>query len=300
MNDPFTRSVLNGARVYARLAQLPNFLADKIVKLLPDATRSSISLRYISLTYFSSYVLALASMLMLMGLDANPALTDLVGNGLCLIAFVVLALALEKQRFKDFVKARPPYLLDIWPWYCWALIAVPLGMALRLAGDAVFIVVEHGAAVIEFKELMDTNYQKAGDLTAFGTLAILVAASTEEFIDRRVLFPLLARRLGIAGGALVAGTVFGALHLGYEAIFPGIVLSMIYVVSGRIWVCISVHLTSNLFYPVARVLHLRMDWAAYQAISITLLAIFLFMTVWLLVALRNRTAWPVNDAKPCG
>ena len=229
-------------------------------------------------------------MLTMMGLGANSALTDLVGNGLCLIAFVLMAFALEKQKFRNFARTRPRYLLHIWPWYSWVLLAIPLGIILRLSGDAVFIIFEKGAAVVEFKELMDTNYQKVGDLTAFGTLAMLVAASAEEFIDRRILFPLLTQRMGIVAGALVAGTVFGVMHLGYEAIFPGIVLSMIYVVSGRIWVCIAVHMTGNLFYPVARVFHLRMDWAVYQALSIALLLIFLLITAWILMVVRRRTA----------
>lgn len=258
------------------------------------------SLRYVITTYFSSYVLALILTFTLMGFEADSTLTALIGNLLYLIAFVIMTLTLEKRNFIDFARTKPSFVLQLFPWHAWALIVVPLGVALRIGSGGIFVIFEHGAAIIEFKELMDTNYEKVGDLTAFGIIAMLVAASTEEFIDRRVLFPLLTQRVGIVAGAIIAGTVFGLMHLGYEAIFQGIVLSMIYVISGRIWVCVAVHMTGNLFFPLARILHLRTDWVIYQATSIAMASLLLLMTIWMLVVARRRATQPARETLPFG
>jgi membrane protease YdiL (CAAX protease family) len=46
----------------------------------------------------------------------------------------------------------------------------------------------------------------------FAVLGVLVAPLVEETIFRGFLYPVIARRLGIAAGIAITGTLFGLMH----------------------------------------------------------------------------------------
>ncbi len=54
--------------------------------------------------------------------------------------------------------------------------------------------------------------RRASALCLFGVLGVLVAPLVEETIFRGFLYPVIARRLGIAAGIAITGTLFGLMH----------------------------------------------------------------------------------------
>jgi membrane protease YdiL (CAAX protease family) len=88
----------------------------------------------------------------------------------------------------------------------------------------------------------------------FGVLGVLVAPLVEETIFRGFLYPVIARRLGIAAGVAITGTLFGLMHAaqlwggwGQIAllILVGVVLTWVRARTGTVAASYFVHLGYN-------------------------------------------------------
>jgi membrane protease YdiL (CAAX protease family) len=88
----------------------------------------------------------------------------------------------------------------------------------------------------------------------FGILGVLVAPLVEETIFRGFLYPVIARRLGVAAGVAVTGTLFGLMHAaqlwggwGQIAllILVGVVLTWVRARTGTVAASYFVHLGYN-------------------------------------------------------
>jgi membrane protease YdiL (CAAX protease family) len=88
----------------------------------------------------------------------------------------------------------------------------------------------------------------------FGILGVLVAPLVEETIFRGFLYPVIARRLGIAAGVAITGTLFGLMHAaqlwggwGQIAllILVGVVLTWVRARTGTVAASYFVHLGYN-------------------------------------------------------
>jgi len=88
----------------------------------------------------------------------------------------------------------------------------------------------------------------------FGILGVLVAPLVEETIFRGFLYPVIARRLGIAAGIAITGTLFGLMHAaqlwggwGQIAllILVGVVLTWVRARTGTVAASYFVHLGYN-------------------------------------------------------
>ncbi len=88
----------------------------------------------------------------------------------------------------------------------------------------------------------------------FGVLGVLVAPLVEETIFRGFLYPVIARRLGIAAGVAITGTLFGLMHAaqlwggwGQIAllILVGVVLTWVRAKTGTVAASYFVHLGYN-------------------------------------------------------
>jgi membrane protease YdiL (CAAX protease family) len=88
----------------------------------------------------------------------------------------------------------------------------------------------------------------------FAVLGVLVAPLVEETIFRGFLYPVIARRWGIAAGILITGTLFGLLHAaqlwggwGQIAllIFVGLLLTWVRARTGTVTASYFVHLGYN-------------------------------------------------------
>jgi membrane protease YdiL (CAAX protease family) len=100
-------------------------------------------------------------------------------------------------------------------------------------------------------------------LVAVTLLVTLLAPIAEEFFFRGFCFTALRRRIGLAGGAVVTGAIFGAIHLGSsdpEFIVPlaifGLLLCLLYAWTNSLLPCIVLHALNN-----SLALGVTQDWA---------------------------------------
>ena len=99
-----------------------------------------------------------------------------------------------------------------------------------------------------------------GALIGWAVLLAFAAPLAEELFFRGFMFGVLRERIGVAGGALVTGVVFGLVHatgspiktLGVLVIL-GVLLCLLYVRTGSLLPCIALHaLNNSLSYAVTK------------------------------------------------
>jgi membrane protease YdiL (CAAX protease family) len=102
------------------------------------------------------------------------------------------------------------------------------------------------------RELKDTEALDV--LVGFAVLTCVVAPLAEEFFFRGFMFGALAARMGVAGGALVTGLVFGLIHLPGSPLVGVVVLSVLgvglcvlYWKTGSLLPCLALHAAHNAF-----------------------------------------------------
>ena len=84
-----------------------------------------------------------------------------------------------------------------------------------LAGGAVLaLVVSFAGGFLNSKETLPIEelLKARVSILLFGVLGVLIAPLVEETIFRGFLYPVIARRLGIAAGIAITGTLFGLMH----------------------------------------------------------------------------------------
>ncbi len=101
--------------------------------------------------------------------------------------------------------------------------------------------------VRDLKETEDTAV-----LIGFAVLTCLVAPIAEEFFFRGFLFSVLAARIGVVGGALLTGGIFGLIHLpgspalGVAVLVAfGVLLCLVYWKTGSLIPCMALHALNN-------------------------------------------------------
>ncbi|HXR09909.1 MAG TPA: CPBP family intramembrane glutamic endopeptidase [Candidatus Acidoferrales bacterium] len=126
-----------------------------------------------------------------------------------------------------------------------------------LAGGAVLaVVVSFTGGFLNSKETLPIEelLKARVSILLFGILGVLVAPLVEETIFRGFLYPVIARRLGIAAGIAVTGTLFGLMHAaqlwggwGQIAllILVGVVLTWVRARTGTVAASYFVHLGYN-------------------------------------------------------
>jgi membrane protease YdiL (CAAX protease family) len=82
-----------------------------------------------------------------------------------------------------------------------------------------------------------------------GMFVIGVAPPVEEFFFRGFLYQALRNRLGVGGGAVTSGLIFGAIHFKPDFLVPlailGIVQALLFEKTKSLWPCILVHALNN-------------------------------------------------------
>lgn len=97
--------------------------------------------------------------------------------------------------------------------------------------------------------------QGTAAMLGFAVLVAVVAPFAEELLFRGVIYRALSNGIGVWGGAIVSGLLFGAIHIsetttgrllqvGALAVF-GILLALLYHWSGTLWAPIALHATNN-------------------------------------------------------
>jgi membrane protease YdiL (CAAX protease family) len=126
-----------------------------------------------------------------------------------------------------------------------------------LAGGAVLaLVVSFAGGFLNSKETLPIEelLQARVSILLFGILGVLVAPLVEETIFRGFLYPVIARRLGVAAGIAITGALFGLMHAaqlwggwGQIAllILVGVVLTWVRARTGTVAASYFVHLGYN-------------------------------------------------------
>ena len=95
-------------------------------------------------------------------------------------------------------------------------------------------------AITEERSWLETGYILA---------TVFAAPVYEELIFRGILFPYIARRVGLAGGVLAVSVIFGLIHSHIPSILPlfllSVVLCLAYWRTGSLWVSIGIHAIFN-------------------------------------------------------
>lgn len=133
-------------------------------------------------------------------------------------------------------------------------------------------------------------------LAALAAFATVVAPIAEEFFFRGFCFTALRNRLGVWGGALITGLLFGGVHVAGSpvaflvplALF-GFVLCLIYWRTHSLYPCMALHCLNN---SIAFGTILGWDW------QIPLLVVGSLLAVAAVMALVGRLVRPAGLALP--
>ena len=123
-------------------------------------------------------------------------------------------------------------------------------------GAALAVVVTFAGGFLNSKETLPIEelLKARVSILLFGVLGVLIAPLVEETVFRGFLYPVIARRLGIAAGIAITGTLFGLMHSaqlwggwGQIAllIFVGVVLTWVRARTGTVAASYLVHLGYN-------------------------------------------------------
>jgi len=89
-------------------------------------------------------------------------------------------------------------------------------------------------------------------LLGYGVLLAFVAPLTEELFFRGFVFGVLREKVGVAGGAIATGVVFGGVHVAGSPletvgvlIILGVLLCVLYQQTGSLLPCIALHAMNN-------------------------------------------------------
>lgn len=175
-------------------------------------------------------------------------LSQAVLDGLAILYFYLMIVARTDAPF--------------WPSIGWREMRPGLGkirnMALQFlaGGAALALVVSFAGGFFNSKETLPIEelLKARVSILLFGVLGVLVAPLVEETIFRGFLYPVIARRLGVAAGIGVTGSLFGLMHAaqlwggwGQIAllILVGVVLTWVRARTGTVAASYFVHLGYN-------------------------------------------------------
>jgi membrane protease YdiL (CAAX protease family) len=149
-----------------------------------------------------------------------------------------------------------------WPSIGWREMRSGLGhireraLQFLAGGAALAIVVSFAGGFLNSKETLPIEelLKARVSILLFGVLGVLVAPLVEETIFRGFLYPVIARRVGVAAGIAITGTLFGLMHAaqlwggwGQIAllIVVGVVLTWVRARTGTVAASYFVHLGYN-------------------------------------------------------
>lgn len=83
------------------------------------------------------------------------------------------------------------------------------------------------------------------ELLMLGLLGVIIAPLAEEIYFRGLLFPIIKKHLGVAGGIIVSGLIFGLMHFDLLRFLPlalgGMALAYLYHKTNSLYTAITAH-----------------------------------------------------------
>jgi len=196
------------------------------------------------------------------GVDPNEMFGDTMNTAKSVVVLLSQALVDVGSILYLFLMLRARTDAPFWPSIGWREMRPGTGKirdsALYfLAGGAVLaLVVSFAGGFLNSKETLPIEelLKARVSILLFGVLGVLLAPLVEETIFRGFLYPVIARRWGIAGGIAITGTLFGLMHAaqlwgGWGQIallvFVGVVLTWVRARNGTVAASYFVHLGYN-------------------------------------------------------
>lgn len=176
----------------------------------------------------------------------------------------------------------------------WIAIAVLAGLALRFGISGLvlgmFQVLDPEQIAAEIKDLVAVLDDPARPLDVLAYLLVLVDATNEEILYRRILQTWSCRRFGLTGGVLGVALIFGAIHASPAALVMGLWLGLLYLYSGRLWVAAVAHAVTNLAVYLLAAMQQPGTQALFFALSYAAAALTVVATIFAMRAVR-RPPW---------
>lgn len=170
-------------------------------------------------------------------LAAGTSLLIMAG-GLRLRGWSLPSLALQGQPAIPHAAAR------------WLLLALPLGVFLRVGSEALYLLVAAAASPAQVAEDFSTLATVTTTLPPWTFWpALLIGALEEEFFYRVVLLGWLATRWHWGIALLVSSAVFAVPHGSPVAFLGGLGLGLLYLQSRSLPVVFIAHVAANLVHP---------------------------------------------------
>lgn len=175
----------------------------------------------------------------------------------------------------------------------WVAAAVLIGFLIRFGVEGGYVyalnVYDHDAASAEFSGLIE---KYSGDQvlpTAALFMAFLIGAIDEEIMYRGVLQGHFHSKYGIIVGIILANVIFGLSHFNALTILVGFALSIVYILSGRLWVAVLAHASGNIAYFMVSPQLKGMTWEDYLFASGVSAAMLISLCVVAVVLVSRRT-----------
>ncbi|MBI4897878.1 MAG: CPBP family intramembrane metalloprotease [Actinobacteria bacterium] len=136
-------------------------------------------------------------------------------------------------------------------------------------------------------------------MIGFVVMAAMVAPVAEEFFFRGMVFRSLANGIGVAGGAIVSGLIFGAMHidsLDHDRLLQvvplallGVLFAVLYAWSGTLYSTIALHATNNALAVIV-----------YSSDHNSTLGLAMGAAAWVLMMAFCLTGWRLTDRGATG
>jgi membrane protease YdiL (CAAX protease family) len=199
---------------------------------------------------------------LLFGIPANEVFGDTMSTAKSVVVLVSQALLDGLAILYLYLMLRARTTEPFWPSIGWREMRPGLGKIRDSAfhylavGAMVAVVVSFVGGFFNSKETLPIEelLKARVSILLFGVLGVLVAPLVEETLFRGFLYPVIARRLGVAAGIAVTGTLFGLMHAaqlwggwGQIAllILVGVILTWVRARTGTVAASYFVHLGYN-------------------------------------------------------
>jgi len=167
-----------------------------------------------------------------------------------MVIFVLLVMLGGKQSIAQVVAATAALHKPKGSLFLWLAVAFVAGLAFRFGISGVVLgvlqVVDPQSIATELNELAAARNDPTLPLDVLAFLLVLIDATNEEIVYRRILQTYFRARYGLVIGVIGVAMAFGAIHASIPAALVGLWLGLLYLFTGRLWVAAVAHAVGNL------------------------------------------------------